>query len=49
MLTMPTQPSELQRDLGVRSHGSFVVSVRNPTAPAPPNAGLSDPAEFPQE
>lgn len=40
MLTLPSSPSELQDDFGLREKGAFVVSVRNPATPAPPYAGI---------
>lgn len=49
ILTIPESPGELQREFGLKARGSFVVSVRNPSTPAPPQAGIPDPAEFPKE
>ncbi|KAF8537104.1 hypothetical protein BDD12DRAFT_746177 [Trichophaea hybrida] len=49
MLTIPEEPNELQGDFGLKDKGSFVISVRNPQTPAPPNVGIPDPAEYPKE
>lgn len=49
MLTIPETPDELQKEFGLKARGSFVVNVRNPSTPAPPQAGIPDPAEFPKE
>ncbi|RPA98821.1 hypothetical protein L873DRAFT_1686121 [Choiromyces venosus 120613-1] len=48
-LTIPEHASELQSEFGIKDHGSFVVSVKNPTAPAPQWAVIADPAEFSKE
>lgn len=39
----------MQTDLGLRGQGSFVLSVKNPTAPGPANATLDNPADYPEE
>ncbi|KAI5806170.1 hypothetical protein EDC01DRAFT_725088 [Geopyxis carbonaria] len=51
ILTVPENPEdhELQTEFGLRSKGSFVISVRNPKTSAPANAGLDDPAEYSKE
>ncbi len=49
ILTIPETPKELQEDLGLKQKGSFIVSARNPSTPAPPNAGIPAPAEYPKE
>ncbi|KAI5837350.1 hypothetical protein DFP73DRAFT_487405 [Morchella snyderi] len=49
ILTLPSTPDELQKDFGLKSRGSFVVNVRNPQTPAPPQAGIPDPAEYSKE
>lgn len=40
---------ELQKDLGVNEKGSYVLSVKNPKAPGPANASISQPADYPEE
>lgn len=49
ILTIPDAPDELQKEFGLKARGSFVVSVKNPSTPAPPQAGIPDPAAFPKE
>ncbi|KAF8250077.1 hypothetical protein K440DRAFT_597477 [Wilcoxina mikolae CBS 423.85] len=49
ILTIPKEPNELQEDFGLKDKGSFIISVRNPQTPAPPNAGIPDPAKYPKE
>lgn len=49
ILTIPEAPDELQKEFGLKGRGSFIVKVRNPSTPAPPQAGIPDLAEFPQE
>jgi len=48
-LTIPEKPSELQEDFGLKEKGSFIISVRNPQMPAPPNAAIPEPAEYSKE
>ncbi|RDW73736.1 hypothetical protein BP5796_07178 [Coleophoma crateriformis] len=46
-ITVP-EIGELQKELGLNENGSYVVSVKNPTAPGPANATLSNPAQYPE-
>ena len=39
---------EIQKELGLSAKGSYVVSVKNPNAPGPANASLSNPAKYPE-
>ena len=39
-LALPGQPSELLRDLNIEREASYIISVKNPDAPAPQGAGL---------
>jgi hypothetical protein len=39
-LELPRSTGEVQRELNIEEQGSYIVSVRNPEAPAPPQAGL---------
>jgi hypothetical protein len=41
-LDPPREPEPLQRELGIRREPSYIVTVRNPDAPAPPGAGLDE-------
>ena len=49
ILTVPSELGEVQKDLGLRPRGSFVTSVKNPTASAPNNASLPKGADYPQD
>lgn len=49
MLTIPKNPGEMQEDIGIRSKGSFVLSLKNPTVKGPAYASLPQKADFPQE
>lgn len=46
-ITMPAI-GEIQKELGLNERGSYVVSAKNPTAPSPANATLSNPAQYPE-
>ncbi|KAH0294201.1 hypothetical protein KCU62_g763, partial [Aureobasidium sp. EXF-3399] len=49
MLTIPQEPGQMQKDMGIREKGSFVLSLKNPQAKGPSYATLDKPAEFPQD
>ncbi|KAK4454705.1 hypothetical protein QBC34DRAFT_392413 [Podospora aff. communis PSN243] len=49
MLTLPEELGEVQRNLGLKEKGSFVVSTKNPEYPGPRNARLPKAAEYPKE
>lgn len=49
MTTIPKEIGELQRDIGINSKGSFVMSLKNPTAKGPANASLPEGPGFSQE
>lgn len=49
ILTIPSELSEVQKDIGLRERGSFVTSVKNPQYPGPANANLPQGPEYPQE
>lgn len=49
IITVPGELGEVQKDLGLKERGSFVTSVKNPTAPAPSNASLPQGPEYPKE
>ena len=40
-LELPEQPDEVQRELNVEEEASYVLSIKNPSKPSPPGAGLS--------
>jgi len=48
-LTVPSSIGEIQMELGLHEQGSFVVSVKNPETPSPGNAGLDNPAKYPED
>lgn len=48
-LTIPEHANEIQSEFGIKDRGSFIVSVKNPSAPAPQKAAIADPAEFSKE
>lgn len=49
-LELPDEPGASQRALRVAEEGSYILSVKNPEAPSPPNAGLAEErrADFPK-
>lgn len=48
-ITIPSEVGEIQKDLGIRSEGSFIVSVKNPERPGPASARLPQGPDFPKE
>jgi hypothetical protein len=48
-ITIPSELGEVQDDLGIRSQGSFHVSVKNPERGGPANASLPQGPGFPKE
>jgi hypothetical protein len=46
--TIPSALGEIQSDLGVKSHGSFQLSVKNPTRSGPASASLPQKPDFSQ-
>jgi hypothetical protein len=49
MLTLPEELGEVQKELGLKGKGSFVVSTKNPEYPGPKNARLPKAPEYPKE
>ena len=49
ILTLPSEISEVQKDVGLRQRGSYFTSAKNPTASAPANASLPQGAAYPKE
>jgi hypothetical protein len=39
---------EIQKELGLNSRGSYVMSVKNPNAAGPANVTIGNPAEYPE-
>ncbi|KAF2195400.1 tetrapyrrole biosynthesis, uroporphyrinogen III synthase [Zopfia rhizophila CBS 207.26] len=49
MLTIPSELGEVQKDLGLRAEGYFVMNVKNPERPGPTSARLPQGPGFPKE
>ena len=49
ILTIPSEPSEVQLDIGLGKQGSFVTSTKNPKYAGPANTNLPQGPDFPQE
>lgn len=49
ILTIPSEISEVQKDIGLQERGSFVVSAKNPQYSGPANTNLPQGPDFPQE
>ena len=49
ILNIPMNIDEVQYDLGLQPKGSFIVSVKNPERPGPPQARLPKGPELPKE
>ncbi|KAG9251183.1 uncharacterized protein F5Z01DRAFT_298705 [Emericellopsis atlantica] len=49
ILTLPEELGEFQKDLGLKSQGSFIISTRNPETSPPAGAQIPEGPEFPKE
>ena len=49
ILTIPSEVTEVQLDIGLQQRGGFVTSVKNPSYSGPANANLPKGPEYPQE
>lgn len=49
MLTIPSEPADVQKDMGISEKGSFVLSLKNPESKGPANAQLPEKPDFPKE
>lgn len=49
MLTIPSELSEVQKDMGIKEKGSFVISLKNPESSSPANASLPQGPGYPQD
>jgi hypothetical protein len=49
VLTLPAELGEVQREIGLKERGSFIISTKNPEFPGPANARLPKAAEYPKE
>ncbi|KAI9654595.1 MAG: hypothetical protein M1831_005356 [Alyxoria varia] len=49
MLTVPSEPGEVQHGVGLKQQGSFHLSTKNPEAPGPANTSLPQGPGWPEE
>ena len=49
MITIPNELGEVQKDVGIKESGSFVLSAKNPKFPGPANASLGKGPGYPQD
>jgi hypothetical protein len=49
ILTLPEELGEVQREIGLKERGSFVISTKNPQFPGPASARLPKAPEYPKE
>ncbi|KAM0326757.1 hypothetical protein ACHAQA_006630 [Verticillium albo-atrum] len=49
MITLPEELGEVQKDLGVKDQGSFIISTKNPEQPSPANTQLPEGPGFTKE
>lgn len=49
ILTIPEELGEVQKEIGLKDRGSFIISTKNPEYPAPANARLPKGPEYPKE
>jgi hypothetical protein len=49
MLTLPEKLGEVQKELGLKSKGSFIISTRNPETSPPAGAQVPEGPDYPKE
>lgn len=49
VLTLPEKLGEVQKEMGLKEKGSFILSTKNPDYPGPANAQLAEAPDFPKE
>lgn len=49
ILTIPGELGSIQEDFGLQQRGSWIVQVKNPKYPAPPNAQFARTPEYPEQ
>jgi hypothetical protein len=49
LTTLPEKLEEVQKELGLKEKGSFIISTKNPQYPGPQNAQLPKGPDFPKE
>jgi hypothetical protein len=47
ILTIPEQISEVQKDIGLKERGSFIISTKNPQTPSPAQFSIGKNPDFP--
>ena len=48
ILTIPEQLGEVQKDIGLKERGSFIISTKNPQTSSPASANIGKSPDFPQ-
>lgn len=49
ILTVPSEPGDVQQNFGLHHRGSFVLQSKNPKYPGPANAQLREGPEYPEQ
>jgi hypothetical protein len=49
MTTIPSELGEVQKDVGIKESGSFIVSAKNPKFPSPPGQGINKDPGYSEE
>lgn len=49
LTTLPEKLEEVQKELGLKEKGSFIISTKNPQYPGPQNTQLPEGPDFPKE
>jgi hypothetical protein len=49
LLTLPEELGEVQREMGLKEKGSFIINTKNPQFPGPASARLPKDPEYPKE
>lgn len=49
LLTLPEELGEVQREMGLKERGSFIIATKNPEYPGPASARLPKGPEYPKE
>lgn len=49
ILTLPEEPGDLQKEMGLQEKGSYIISTRNPSYDAPKNVQLPEGPEYPKK
>jgi hypothetical protein len=49
LLTLPEELGEVQKEMGLKEKGSFIINTKNPQFPGPASARLPKDPEYPKE